>query len=467
MRVALEELEAAHKKVTDKLSHLSTRNINKRIKRRDMDVSKLVSEKLALQEKLVESAALQNVKTDLEDAKAQLDETKSVCAKLEASVEKQRKERHSLVKKVWYRDKKVSKLKEDSCNEEDIAFYKNRAEFLDARVKELHQCIALCEDKTVTTYEDGRYTNTVRELIMELLSLNVSISKVNQVIRSTLKKMANIEVGRLPAKATTSKLITEARVLADIEVGLAMKNNEPETALGNIIHGDGTTKFHKKYQNFQSTVADGTSRSTGLMEMRRGDTAAVVAAFEERMMEIAEAIETVEGEEKDKFYKELMSSVTATMTDQGPTMPQFSEKLAPIRETLLPSVVENWKDLPPDLESTCKEFCTFFCKMHPIINFAEEVNKTLKLYEDIATSGKNLHTLLTAEAGVTRLVRTASKAFHTVGPTSQVWKTSFLSFLRGSMERTTDWYTMLETGPISCSKVLRQLCFTISTSSPS
>ena len=174
-RVALEELEAAHKKVTDKLLHLSTRNVNKRIKRRDMDVSKLVSEKLALQEKLVESAALQNVKTDLEDAKAQLDETKSVCAKLEASVEKQRKERHSLVKKVWYRDKKVSKLKEDSCNEEDIAFYKNRAEFLDARVKELHQCIALCEDKTLTTYEDGRYTNTVRELIMELLSLNVSM----------------------------------------------------------------------------------------------------------------------------------------------------------------------------------------------------------------------------------------------------------------------------------------------------
>ena len=125
------------------------------------------------------------------------------------------------------------------------------------------------------------------------------------MIRSTLKKMANIEVGRLPAKATTSKLITEARVLADIEVGLATKNNEPETTLGNIIHGDGTTKFHKKYKNFQSTVADGTSRSTGLMEMGHGDMAAVVAAFEERMMEIAEAIETVEGEEKDKFLKNL------------------------------------------------------------------------------------------------------------------------------------------------------------------
>ena len=124
-----------------------------------------------------------------------------------------------------------------------------------------------------------------------------------------------------------------------------------------------------------------------------------------------------------------MTSVTATMTDQGPTMPQFSEKLAPIRETLLPSVVENWTDLPPDLQSTCKEFGTFFCKMHPIINFAEEVNKTLKSYEDIATSGKNLHTLLTAEAGVTRLVRTASKAFHHRGSSKSGVEDEFSEFL--------------------------------------
>ena len=85
------------------------------------------------------------------------------------------------------------------------------------------------------------------------------------------------------------------------------------------------------------------------------------------------------------------------MTDQGPTMPQFSEQVAQIRETLLPSVIESWADLPPDVQSTCKEFGTFYCKMHPIIDFAEEVNNTLKSYKDIATSGKKLHTLLTAE----------------------------------------------------------------------
>ena len=113
-----------------------------------------------------------------------------------------------------------------------------------------------------------------------------------------------------------------------------------------------------------------------------------------------------------KLYRELMTSVKATMTDQGPTMPQFSERIAAIREDLLPSVVGQWDTLPPEVQATMKEFGTFYCKMHPLINCVDEVNKTHKSYEDIATQGKNEHTLLTHEAGVTRLIRTASKGFH-------------------------------------------------------
>ena len=43
-------------------------------------------------------------------------------------------------------------------------------------LKELKDCIALCEDRTVVTFEDEKFTNTTRELIMELLSVNVSTS---------------------------------------------------------------------------------------------------------------------------------------------------------------------------------------------------------------------------------------------------------------------------------------------------
>ena len=69
-------------------------------------------------------------------------------------------------------------------------------------LKELKDCIALCEDRTVVTFEDEKSTNTIRELIMELLSVNVSISVVNKVNCSTLWKMANLKVGRMQSMGT-------------------------------------------------------------------------------------------------------------------------------------------------------------------------------------------------------------------------------------------------------------------------
>ena len=49
-------------------------------------------------------------------------------------------------------------------------------------------------------------------------------------------------------------------------------------------------------------------------------------------------------------------------------------------------MTKNWPDLPPDVQSPCKEFGTFYC------NFAGEVKKTFKSYDAIAIGGKNVHT---------------------------------------------------------------------------
>lgn len=50
--------------------------------------------------------------------------------------------------------------------------------------------------------------------------------------------------------------------------------------------------------------------------------------------------------------------------------------------------------------------------MHPLVNFAEEVDTVLRSSEVISTAGKQAHTLRTSDSGVTRLIRIASKAFH-------------------------------------------------------
>ena len=104
------------------------------------------------------------------------------------------------------------------------------------------------------------------------MSLFGNVVLVNVVIRTVIKNLAGKCVDRLPSIGTISKLALEANHLASIEVALAMKSANPQEAIGNCIHGDGTTKHHRKYQHFQVTLPDGTSRTIGMMEMAAGDT---------------------------------------------------------------------------------------------------------------------------------------------------------------------------------------------------
>ena len=54
--------------------------------------------------------------------------------------------------------------------------------------RQLEQLVALFQDNELVTFEGGRYTDDIREVVMELLSLNVSMNKVNDVIKVVLKR---------------------------------------------------------------------------------------------------------------------------------------------------------------------------------------------------------------------------------------------------------------------------------------
>ena len=66
--------------------------------------------------------------------------------------------------------------------------------------KDLQQRVSLLEKDEVTTFENGRYTNDVREVIMELFNLDVSISKINLVITAVLTKLGSENFFKLRQK---------------------------------------------------------------------------------------------------------------------------------------------------------------------------------------------------------------------------------------------------------------------------
>ena len=147
-----------------------------------------------------------------------------------------------------------------------------------------------------------------------------------------------------------------------MDVVLTMREVRLKEALGNVIHGDGTTKYHKKYQNFQVILPAITSRTTGPTQMGKSDIDVVVDAFESRMAAITAPVETIADEDdQDKIFKDLIISYKPTMTYQGQTMSQFSDAIASFRKELLPSVVNNWESVPTNVKTTVKVFGTFYC----------------------------------------------------------------------------------------------------------
>ncbi len=287
---------------------------------------------------------------------------------------------------------------------------------LDVKAKELEVLEAMLSGETIQTFANGKYYDFVRQTIMELLSMNVSVNKVNDVIECVLNRFTGKSVEKLPSKGLRCQLLIEARHLADVQVGEAMLHNlDLTTVLGNTIHGDGTTKYHRHYQNFQITTSDGQSLSVGLQEIGGQDAVTLLAVWKERLKEISNAISGSETEISENVSK-LISSVKNTMSDHCATNGVFNKLMQELRAEVLPQVHGQWNELSTESQERLVEMGNFFCKLHPLISFAEAANKSLQKFENALQEGKSKHAIQSSgESGTYRLVRTACGAFQKRG----------------------------------------------------
>ena len=110
---------------------------------------------------------------------------------------------------------------------------------LDKEHRELEQLIDIVNSEEVTTFQNGRFTNELRKTVMELVSLNVSINKISDVIRvvvNNLTKSGGSKL-RLPSDGSKKKIVEEALVLAQLQIAEAMLE-EGDQSLGSCLHGD-------------------------------------------------------------------------------------------------------------------------------------------------------------------------------------------------------------------------------------
>ena len=96
------------------------------------------------------------------------------------------------------------------------------------------------------TITGGKFSDSIRQCCIELLSLNVGVRNVEPVIRSVLCNVAGVDVDRLPKYSTLVGMFSEMKVLAFQQLAEELTEYEHTT-----LHSDGTTKFGHHYGSFQ------------------------------------------------------------------------------------------------------------------------------------------------------------------------------------------------------------------------
>ncbi|XP_057300254.1 uncharacterized protein LOC130630693 [Hydractinia symbiolongicarpus] len=376
------------------------------------------------------------MKVNLNRLNDKLENSETIVDDLRNEKAKLKRKTHSLLLKIENQKKLIDhkEVNDMKCLKSDYDKLCTNMKQLTEENRDLQMLVSLLNDNEIVTFEGGRYSDEIREVVMELLSLNVSMGKVNDVIKVVLEKLAKKRVDRLPSQGLKSHLMQEALILAQLQVAEAMIDNDKE-AFGNCLHGDGTSKYHKHYQNFQITTSKGKTLTFGLSEVAGGDAATVMKNFTDTIDDMCDILKECD---KDANFSRLVTSIKSTMSDLGPINPLFNSQLKSLREKLLPNVVENWNYLSETQKTDMTDMGNFFCKLHLLANFASEADKVLHSFERMVLCDdyETVFAFNSAkESSASRLVRTACKAFHVRGSDECGVASYFNSFLAGRNQK--------------------------------
>ncbi|XP_078599248.1 uncharacterized protein LOC144874669 [Branchiostoma floridae x Branchiostoma japonicum] len=368
-----------------KLSEYNTRNINKRLKRRDDKISaqeNVIKQQQADKDERDElikakDRQIQELKSTVEEVQEKLD-----CA-IRSKINAQRIKSHY---------KRFHPL----CDEGYIDSLEDKVAKLEIENKELHgRMTRFLEAEDIKTFQDGKFTDEVRHVYMSLLSMDAGTQNIEPIIRTILKKLAGVEVGRLPKYSTARMMFAEARRLSQIHVADVVSRCE------NITVGtDGTTKKHDKYGSVSFFTSEGPFVA-GIQNQLSGNTDQQVDMFKKVISDLASA--------SSSSADELWLSIKNTMSDRHIVNKCLNKRLDEIREQALKQVIPSWDDKTQEERDDLRSMWHHFCSMHYVVGLATAAEAGLKKFEKY--TAVNTDNDQQGESGTHRLIRTTCKAF--------------------------------------------------------
>jgi hypothetical protein len=110
-----------------------------------------------------------------------------------------------------------------------------------------------------------------------------------------VQKLTGKTLSRLPSTGVKSRLLLEAKMVANQQVAKVLLS----TGKTFTLHQDGTSKFHRHFQSFQFTSNTGLQFSARLIEVGSGDATSLFETFKDLISDLAESIKC---EDKRKKY---------------------------------------------------------------------------------------------------------------------------------------------------------------------
>ncbi|CAC5361729.1 unnamed protein product [Mytilus coruscus] len=340
----------------NKLSELSVRNVNKRIKRKQKKIVDLQKENIKMKKEIL-------------------------FTKLRANeIRKKYKVQSALMR--YYKslkDKKVQNtinLNETIDLKQTIKNSKERIEFLEKNenmnlqeeITEFKMSFEL--NQIVQTFHNGKYNDTVREVYAALLSLNVGVNNVEKVVRTVLEKLGGLKVERLPKRTFSEIMLVEAKALAQMQAAEAMLTSECNT-----LHTDGTKRGGHEFGGVQVGTSFG-QFSLGINEMVRGDAESFQLLIDSVLTDMSKIlVKNSDANLCKESRSKLILSIKNMMTDRHIVNQSLKSLLEKMKIECLPTD----DDTDMDLIKKMSAINGFKCNLHVLVNFATQAEASTKL----------------------------------------------------------------------------------------
>lgn len=223
----------------------------------------------------------------------------------------------------------------------------------------------------------------VRQLVAFLHSKNISTENIPLVIKSVGNSLFNTELENLPSEKTCRNIITEANILAKIQVAEYL--DESTNAI--TAHYDGTSDKQKKFYGIQVTCENQSSDKNGSSEIYTGRLSEVgrenaETEFSEIKAFFTECAELLAPENAELKFEELFLKYGNNMSDRSGVNTKLHKMEQEMKDKILNSTIASDK-LKEAGKMVCSKIHNFKCAVHPLLTLADDCDKQIQTYEKL------------------------------------------------------------------------------------